>query len=153
MPTGLHGLTEKYYSWSERRTKSGIKLSWKTLWMVKFKRGNHLCNLSAVLKDNIILVNFDYIMESSKITGVIKDQSMQATIRPPDPLIKLKYLMLFFHLAFAPSDYDSTSNCLHQLNYSVQNKLFELKLGLNNILKQLKLQYCLQTNFICSNAG
>ena len=60
--------------------------------------------------------------------------------RPPDPLIKLIYSMLFFiqfllHLIMVAL----LINCLHWLNYSVEYKLCELKLSLNYNLKQLKL--------------
>ena len=60
---------------------------------------------------------------------------MQAT-RPID---QANLLNACFHSVFAPPDHGSTLNYLHQLNYSVQHKLCELKLSVNNIFKQLKL--------------
>ena len=60
---------------------------------------------------------------------------MQAT-RPID---QANLLNACFHSVFAPPDHGSTLNYLHQLNYCVQHKLCELKLSVDNILKQLKL--------------
>ena len=66
--------------------------------MVKFKRRYHLCNLSAILKDNPL--------------GVIKDQLMQAT-RPID---QANLFNACFLSVFAPPDHGSTLNYLNQLN-------------------------------------
>lgn len=104
--------------------------------MVKFKKRNHLCNLGAVLKDNPrkFWSYYKAITKSSKIPGVIKHESMQAT-RPVD---QANLFNAFFHSVFAPPDHGSTSNCLHRLNFSVQHELCELKLSPNSILNQLK---------------
>ena len=68
----------------------------------------------------LVILQSDY--QTTRIRGVIKHESVQAT-RPIDQACLFH---LFFHSVFAPPDSSSPAVCLPRLNYSVKRELCEV---------------------------
>ena len=80
----------------------------------------------------LVILQSDY--QTTRIRGVIKHESVQAT-RPIDQACLFH---LFFHSVFAPPDSSSPAVCLPRLNYSVKRELCEVCLKPSKKKKKLQ---------------